>query len=210
MQNLYPKINYPVSRGTPSISPLIKWNHSEDWFVAFYEPEGEIKSGERIFKISLRENEWSYLAGHVIDGRNLFPATGYLLLVWETVAMMTERLINDTAIAFENVKFLRATTIPKDNSLELYVMVQRTSGQFEVIEGGVCVVTGRVYVPEDVAKEITLLPLVASTENYLPLSEKDVYKELKLRGYQYRYWKTVFGLKTFKGHHFCLVGPFGQ
>ena len=29
--NLYPKIQYPVSRGTPPISPLIKWDHSADW-----------------------------------------------------------------------------------------------------------------------------------------------------------------------------------
>lgn len=80
LQNLYPKINYPVSRGTPSISPLIKWNHSKDWFVAFYEPEGEIKSGERIFGINLNENDWSYLAGHVIDGKYLLleiPLTMY-------------------------------------------------------------------------------------------------------------------------------------
>lgn len=152
LQKLYPKIDYPVSRGTPSISPLIKWNHSEDWFVAFYQPQGEIKSGERIFKIDLRENEWAYLSGHVIDGsekfscyrcnnfivavsvlgRNLFPATGYLYLVWETVAMMLGRLIGDTAIVFENVKFIRATTIPKNDSLEIYVMVQRASGNFEV------------------------------------------------------------------------------
>lgn len=65
-------------------------------------------------------------------GRNLFPATGYLSLVWETVAMMLGRLTPDTAVVFENVKFLRATTIPKDGSMELYVMVQRASGNFEV------------------------------------------------------------------------------
>lgn len=130
--------------------------------------------------------EWNYLAGHVIDGRNLFPATGYLQLVWETVAMMSDRVIDDTSVIFENVKFLRATTIPKDNTLELYVMVQRTSGRFEVIEGGVGVVVGRVYVPDDVGREIVPLPIAPPSEEYLPLVEKDVYKELKLRGYQYR------------------------
>ena len=33
IQNLYPKIQYPVSRATPMISPVIKWDHSEDWYV---------------------------------------------------------------------------------------------------------------------------------------------------------------------------------
>lgn len=72
LQNLYPKINYPVSRGTPTISPLIKWNHSEDWFVAFYEPEGEIKSGESSYCINIREADWNYLSGHVIDGEKVY------------------------------------------------------------------------------------------------------------------------------------------
>lgn len=48
-------------------------------------------------------------------------------------------------------------------------------------------VTGHVYVPEDVAKEITPLSLPPPNDYYSPLSEKDIYKELKLRGYQYRY-----------------------
>lgn len=74
-----------------------------------------------------------YLSISDVLGRNLFPATGYLYLVWETVAMMNERLIQDTPIVFENVKFLRATTIPANNSsIELAVMVQRNSGHFEV------------------------------------------------------------------------------
>lgn len=29
--NLYPKVQYPVGRGTPSISSLVKWDHSTDW-----------------------------------------------------------------------------------------------------------------------------------------------------------------------------------
>jgi hypothetical protein len=37
------------------------------------------KSGERTVVISLKEEERKYLSGHVIDGRNLFPATGYLV-----------------------------------------------------------------------------------------------------------------------------------
>lgn len=38
-----------------------------------------IKAGERNINISLKEEELEYIAGHVVDGRNLFPATGYLV-----------------------------------------------------------------------------------------------------------------------------------
>jgi hypothetical protein len=41
--------------------------------------QGELKSGERSVVISLQNEERKYLSGHVIDGRNLFPATGYLV-----------------------------------------------------------------------------------------------------------------------------------
>jgi hypothetical protein len=39
----------------------------------------KVKSGERSVTISLQEESMEYLSGHVIDGRNLFPATGYLV-----------------------------------------------------------------------------------------------------------------------------------
>lgn len=33
LKGLYPKVSYPVGRGTPMISPMIKWDHSEEWQV---------------------------------------------------------------------------------------------------------------------------------------------------------------------------------
>jgi hypothetical protein len=41
--------------------------------------QGKSKSGERSVVISLQDEERKYLSGHVIDGRNLFPAMGYLV-----------------------------------------------------------------------------------------------------------------------------------
>lgn len=34
LQNLYGKVEYPVVKGTPMISPMIKWDHSNDYVVA--------------------------------------------------------------------------------------------------------------------------------------------------------------------------------
>jgi hypothetical protein len=41
--------------------------------------QGKPKSGERYVVICVRDEERKYLSGHVIDGRNLFPAMGYLV-----------------------------------------------------------------------------------------------------------------------------------
>lgn len=79
LHNLYPAVEFPVSRGTPMISPLVRWEHSEDWYVTSYRMQEKIKSGERTVIINVNDEEQEYYTGHVIDGRNLFPATGYLV-----------------------------------------------------------------------------------------------------------------------------------
>lgn len=81
LSKLYPEVSYPVSRSTPMIAPLVRWNHDNDWYVTSYQLQNKIGSGERIISVSLTEDESEYISGHVIDGRNLFPATGYLVSV---------------------------------------------------------------------------------------------------------------------------------
>ena len=65
-------------------------------------------------------------------------------------------------------------------------MVQRGTGKFEVIEGGVAVVSGTVQAP-NVSHERTSLgfPESQNSDNFLELSSQDIYKELRLRGYNY-------------------------
>lgn len=71
IQNLYPKVEYPVSRGTPMISPRIKWDHSQNWHVLIYKEAHSMKNGERLLGINPKEEDWQFLSGHVIDGE--FP-----------------------------------------------------------------------------------------------------------------------------------------
>ena len=74
-------------------------------------------------------------------------------------------------------------------NVDFIVMVQKGSGNFEVVEGGAAIVTGRIYVPEDINKEcVNIPPIDEKNEDpeKLPLSARDVYKELRLRGYNYK------------------------
>lgn len=107
------------------ISHLIKWDHRDDWYVTSYRLQEKIQSGERVVEVTLADEDFEYIAGHVIDGRNLFPATGYLTLIWETVGMMRGELYTEVPVIFEDVKFLRATTVPKEGGVEFTLMVQK-------------------------------------------------------------------------------------
>uniref|UniRef100_A0A670Y7Z6 Fatty acid synthase n=1 Tax=Pseudonaja textilis TaxID=8673 RepID=A0A670Y7Z6_PSETE len=88
--NLFPHVQYPVPTGTPLISPYIAWDHSQIWDVPKPEdfPTGSGGSGAAtVYNIDVNpESPEHYLLGHCIDGRVLYPATGYLVLAWRTLA----------------------------------------------------------------------------------------------------------------------------
>lgn len=134
-EKLYPKVEFPVSRGTSMISPIIKWNHSEDWYTAFYCICENAKSGHHFANLSKRNVEWNFISGHVVDGRNLFPGTGYITLVWEALSTMCGMMLSDMKVVLENVKFLRATTVSEESNY-FHVMIQRDGGKFEVKSAG--------------------------------------------------------------------------
>lgn len=54
-----------------------------------------------------------YLTGHCIDGRVLYPATGYLVLAWRTLARSLGMAMEEMAVVFEDVTIHQATIIPK-------------------------------------------------------------------------------------------------
>ncbi|XP_062548544.1 fatty acid synthase-like [Armigeres subalbatus] len=178
---LYPVVPFPVSRGTPMISPLIRWDHRENAFVVKYSWHQQRRSNLIWYKISLTSPEFKHIVGHCIDGRVLFPAAGYLQLVWELMAFMENIDFPDYPVEFEDVRFLRATTITKGRNVELLVSIQEESGRFEILEGDSLVATGiaRVLVNEN------YIPVVEMASSAPVLPTRDFYKELRLRGYHY-------------------------
>ena len=64
----FPKVEFPVSRGTPMISPNIKWNHNKKWWVTQYQCEDQMKIEARSIAIVQQDPGYNFLSGHVIDG----------------------------------------------------------------------------------------------------------------------------------------------
>ena len=93
------------------ISPLIKWDHSESWTVAKWDKD--TRQSQMIVEVNAgpEDSPDHYILGHCIDGRHLYPATGYIVLVWRAFAEIKNKEMTKCPIIFENVKIHRATLL---------------------------------------------------------------------------------------------------
>ncbi|XP_011858702.1 PREDICTED: fatty acid synthase-like [Vollenhovia emeryi] len=104
------------------ISPLIRWDHSKDFYIL----QGtELYPREEVVTIAITDEEFAYLTGHVINGKNLFPSTGYLFLLWERIGTLRNQEYSDVPVVFEDITFHRATTLSKYNNVELNISIQK-------------------------------------------------------------------------------------
>ncbi|KAL6475465.1 hypothetical protein MHYP_G00165050 [Metynnis hypsauchen] len=199
-KQLYQAVEYPVPVGTPLISPLIQWDHSQSWDVPKVEdfPAGSGGStSATVYNIDISpEAPDHYMIGHCIDGRVLYPATGYLVLAWRTLMRTLGTVMEHTPVIFEDVTIHRATILPKTGSVQLEVRLMPATNRFEVSENGNLAVSGKVSVLEDTALDTfrsqLAEPVTMEAEDpKLHLKAGDIYKELRLRGYDYG--------KTFQG-----------
>ncbi|XP_017769916.1 PREDICTED: fatty acid synthase-like [Nicrophorus vespilloides] len=137
------------------------------------------------------------MSGHVLHGRTVFPATGYLFLIWEFYAANKGRSLQNMKICFEDIRYHTASTIAKDGTISLYLIIQN-SGYFEVSQRNTILVTGRIFEVEtcDIAYEDAMID-----PNSPVLTDKDIYTDMNLRGYnykdQFKAMQKVIGNKAF-------------
>lgn len=183
------KASFPVPVSTPSIAPHMGWDHSQEWdapsandFV-FSNSGGSGSSCQFTFDMSPASPD-KYLEGHCIDGRVLFPATGYIILAWRALAKSMGLLPEHMPVAFEDVKIHRATILPKTGPVTLTVHLMPASNKFDVSEGESLCVSGKIFIPENsvLTEQFKEVP---STRGDVHLEADCIYKELRLRGYDY-------------------------
>lgn len=104
-------------------------------------------------------------------------------------------------VSLKNCRLIRATSIPSKGSLIFAVSILTGTGDFEVAEGNSTVATGTIGFlldHEDKIRSLKSPDLVGSQD--LWMNKKDLYKELRLRGYQYRYSRLIFLSRSSKGY----------
>ncbi|XP_055312062.1 fatty acid synthase-like [Sitodiplosis mosellana] len=183
VSKLYAPVSYPVGRGTPMLNSKVGWEHSQRFMVPKYGMDSI--SCETVVDVNLTKDADAYLTGHTIDGRILFPATGYMTLAWRAFAKTKYSTFERTSVILEDVVFHRATILSKDGSVTFRIRFFDGTERFEICEGGSLTVSGKIYVPEDVELEQLPLDPLEQDKSGLPLKTNDVYRELRLRGYDY-------------------------
>ncbi|KAI1283697.1 Fatty acid synthase [Halotydeus destructor] len=184
---LYAQPTGPLPTSTPFFSPLVKWNHGKTYSLVHYIGDESNNFYYRTSKSIDFEFEHSnaldtFVYDHVIDGRKLFPATGYLMLAWYTLAETIKKNPLDLIVRWSNVRYNRATVLNEKSKTRITVRINDATNSFEVIEGFQAIVTGFIQVLEQPTGNKMLLP---HTEQPVFLDSTAMYRELRVRGYDY-------------------------
>ena len=128
IEKLYPRVEFPVSRNTPSIGSLMKWDHSETLNIRLYPDHfNRSTAADMNVSVDLTIGQDLFYAGHCIDGNILFPATGYLMLAWRVYAATLARTWIDVPVVFEQVQFQRPIFLSDQTVSKIKVIYSRKS-----------------------------------------------------------------------------------
>ncbi|XP_067007847.2 fatty acid synthase [Anabrus simplex] len=183
LAEIFPPVSLPVSRGTPSISSLVEWEHTDDWPIISY-LESNLTSGVSHVQLSLTHEDTRFCNDYVLGGHVVLPVTAHLKMAWTLLTSIFNINPQEMTVVFQNVVFHQPVIIHKEGSVELYLSLQRGSGMFEIVMNNKVVTTGQMIIPEDASKEFTR-GIPTEDSSWTDLSKEDIYKELKNRGYHH-------------------------
>ncbi|XP_026333200.1 fatty acid synthase-like [Hyposmocoma kahamanoa] len=181
---LYPKVEFPVTMGTPMLSHNVEWAHNEKWMVPFYADLRRKCAAAIDTVVAIHDDEHSYLSGHVIRGKNLYPFSAILVTVWDALAMILNVKPRSLNIQFNDVHLYAQPQLHDQRPLRLKVTLQRGSGRFEVTNDNRKVAHG--VVRNTVTRDQLEVRKPFESEDKFEFKCDDVYKMLLERNYQYK------------------------
>ncbi|XP_045770797.1 fatty acid synthase-like [Maniola jurtina] len=195
VQALYPKVEFPVSTGTPMLSHLVEWAHNEKWGAIYYDNADRKVSACCTHVLSVHDDDHRYLTGHVVRGKNTYPFAATLVAVWDTLAMILGLPKKQFSVQFCDVHLHSQPALHDQTQLRLTVAIHRGSGRFEVMDDNIKVVTG--FVIDELDKKIKSFKEEVKFEDVMELQLNDIYQLLNAR--DYNYWndfRSIYNANT--------------
>lgn len=75
---MYPPVEFPVSRRTPALSDLAGWNYTDIWEIPNADDHGSAK-GIKNIQININNEKFESLVGHEIKDNIVLPVSCYLV-----------------------------------------------------------------------------------------------------------------------------------
>ena len=179
---LYPRVSYPVRRGTQSISSLIKWDQSDNWFVAKY-PKYFKPNKYRIL-IDLK-NDDAFYKDHRVDGKFIFPAMGYIVIIWRLLTESNNIAMDDSNIEIDDFRIHHPKLL--DNDCELVELsIQFHNDAFSIKDMDIILCTGKAIVKDNLNfYSRCLRDEINNYQDRIKLNRNEFYKEARTKGYDY-------------------------
>nr|XP_018901189.1 PREDICTED: fatty acid synthase-like [Bemisia tabaci] len=192
IENLYPPVQFPVSRGTPSLSTLVTWDHHEQWSLGNMMTVIGIIPGERFININLNDDQL-FLCFKLRD-RYVLPSAALLFYVWETQKLINSNQL-DHPIMFENLQFFKNVEIPNKSVLHLFLLYQRGSGDFEYYWNDELICKGKLSLWEGKTDSLSVETDILTASEVQPnisISSDEIYQLLEGSGYHIdKKWQTI-------------------
>ena len=175
----------------PSLSSLIKWRHKESHLVRLYPDFFSLyRESNNCISIDINKPEFKYLRGHKIDGRVLFPASGFLFFAWQSFVKNRGRSVQDLDVDMTEVVISRACILSPDKPSRLTIAFhesKKSGVKFSIFDGETVFASGIISSWRESHKNQPL-PFdnkLSETTNGFTLDSSDIYRELRIRGYEY-------------------------
>ncbi|CAI6344354.1 unnamed protein product [Macrosiphum euphorbiae] len=145
LDTIYPPPEYPVSRGTPSLAPLVSWNHEETWPINTHYGD----SNSDYVQLCLRDKTSRHLLGHKVNDAVVVPLSFFITEVLKSLENKQSAILNKShQTIFENVFVHKPLISTAEESNGFYTQIQPGTGSFEVIESRHVLLSGLVYIDD--------------------------------------------------------------
>ncbi|XP_014245947.1 fatty acid synthase-like [Cimex lectularius] len=151
LANLYPTVEFPVSRDTKYTSSVITWDHSELWIIWSFINRNDLQSVPcwKFVNVSLSEEKFETLSYNKVNNRIIMPSSSLVELIIERFNDLKKN--STSPIKIEKLKFCKYVEVPAKSHKELYVLVQIGSGDFQICESNDEVVVGNISIIDNVS-----------------------------------------------------------
>ncbi|XP_052124120.1 fatty acid synthase-like [Frankliniella occidentalis] len=173
---LYPPVSFPVSTGTPALSPLVSWSHDETIYYGF--KFRSVREGCESLELTAHSPHMS------VNGSKVLPPVEELESAWRALGLIHNLKAGRLPVTFHNIRVNEYQRLPEDGSTCVVTTVSKGTGTFEVRDESTdrLLITGTVRPQDDDDCAPRARPPSRATGEAITLTGEEVRTDLASKG----------------------------